>query len=361
MRYISAQAHDTYPMMSVRETDFPDIKYEWLALEKEGHIPTIFQTYDWVETWWKHLGFRGKKLILAAYDGNELIGIAPLYISKLSVKAVPLFNVMRLIGAGESDYQAFILKGGKEEIALRQLLEYLRQFKWDIFWLSDVHPETAMNHLFPDVLKAAGYHHLLHQHTPCPYVSLPETFAEYKQTLSRNSRRNLTKFCNRIETLDRIEYCKVQKAEELNKAMEDFFRLHQSRWEREGQQGALAEKEVRDFHREAASRLFRYLDLKQLVLRDRAIATTYSYDFNNKREVYLPGMDMHFEYYSLGFVMMAYGIRDAIECGLREFDFMRGDEEYKFHFTKTVRHNMRYFFSKSSIKFKAFCKLEGIS
>jgi len=348
-------------MISVRETDFPDIKDEWLALEKNGQIPTIFQTYDWVESWWKHLGFRGVKIVLAAYDGNELIGIAPLYISKLSVKGVPLFNVMRLIGAGESDYQAFILKGGREEVALRELLDYLRRFKWDIFWLSDVHPETATNRLIPELLKATGYYYTSQQHTPCPYIQLPKTFEDYKQALSRNSRRNLTKFCNRVETLDGIKYRKVQKAEDLSEAMETFFHLHQSRWQKLGQEGALAEKEVRIFHLEVASRLLRYLDLRQLKLKDRVIATTYSYDFNSSREVYLPGMDMEFEYYSLGFVMMAYGIRNAIECGLQEFDFMRGDEEYKFHFTKTVRHNMRYFFSKSSLKFKAFCKLEGIS
>jgi CelD/BcsL family acetyltransferase involved in cellulose biosynthesis len=348
-------------MISVREIDFPDIRDEWLALEKDGHIPTIFQTYDWMETWWKHLGFRGRKLVLVAYDGNELIGIAPLYISKLSVKRVPLFNVVRLIGAGESDYQAFILKGGREEVTLKELLDFLGRFKWDIFWLSDVHPETATNRLIPKILETAGYYYTLQQHTPCPYIHLPKTFEEYKKTLSRNSRRNLTKFCNRVEMLDGIKYCKVQKAEDLKEAMETFFHLHQSRWQKLGQKGALAEKEVRIFHLEVASRLLRYLDLRQLKLKDRAIAATYSYDFNGNREVYLPGMNMEFEYYSLGYVMMGYSIKDAIACGLQEFDFMRGDEEYKFHFTHTIRHNMRYFFSKSSLKFKGFCKLEGIS
>lgn len=347
-------------MILVRETDFPDIKDQWLALERDGHIPTIFQTYDWMETWWKHLGFRGRKLVLAVYDGNELTGIAPLYVSKLSIKGLPLFNIVQLIGAGESDYQAFILKNGKEEYALKALLDYLRQYKWDIFWLSDVHPETATNQLIPDLLKATSYYYTFQQHTPCPYINIPKNFEEYKLTLSKNSRRNLTKFCNRVERFDGVRYCKVQKAEDLNEAMEAFFHLHQSKWLKLGQKGALAEKEVRNFHLEAASRLLRYLDLRQLKLKDRVIATIYSYDFNGGRGVYLPGMDMEFKYYSLGFVMTAYGIRDAIECGLQEFDFMRGDEEYKFHFTKTVRHNMRYFIAKNSLKFKAFRLIEGL-
>ena len=210
-------------MITVKETDFPALRDEWLALEEGGHIPTIFQNYDWMETWWKHLGFRGTKLILAAYDGKELIGIAPLYISKLTVKGVPLFNVAHLIGAGESDYQAFILKMGKEETALRELLLHLRRYKWDLFWLSDVHPGTATNQLIPDSLKTAGYYFVYQQHTPCPYISLPGTYDEYKQSLSRNSRRNLTKFCNRIKSLEGMQYAKVTQMEHLKGAMDNFF------------------------------------------------------------------------------------------------------------------------------------------
>ncbi len=347
-------------MIAVREVDFSDIKDDWLLLERDGHIPTVFQTYDWIDTWWKHLGFRGKKLILAAYDGSELIGIAPMYISKLKVKGIPLFDVMRLIGAGESDYQAFILKKDKELQALDVILKALKEKSWDIFWLSDVHTETATNQLMTEVLKKSRYHFIYQEHTPCPYIKLPETFEIYLKTLSRNSRRNLTKYCNRVEKLEGLSYGKIQSAEEISDAMKTFFHLHQTRWQEVGQKGALAENEVKNFHIEVTSRLFRYLDLKQLKLKDKVIATTYSYDFNGSRGVYLPGMDMEYEYYSLGYVMMAYGIKDAIFCGLKEFDFMRGDEEYKYHFTNTQRHNMKYFFSKNSLKFKLFSSVEGL-
>lgn len=347
-------------MISVRETDFQEIKDEWMALEKEGHIPTVFQTYDWMETWWKHLGFRGRKLILAAYEDKELIGIAPLYISKLIVKGVPIFNVVRLIGAGESDYQAFILKGGREEIGLKALLAHLKDLKWDIFWLSDVYPESATNFVISGVLKAAGFHYLSQQHTPCPYIVLPRTFEEYKKVLSKSVGRNLSYYCNKIERQAGFRFGKVSNSE-ISSGMEILFNLHSDRWRRAGEEGALSETAVRNFHVEASHRLSQYLDLKQLKLNGRVIATTYSYDFNGKRCFYLPGMDMDYQDFRLGTVMMAKGIKDAIECGLREFDFMRGDEEYKLHFTKTMRHNMRYFFAKHSFKFKAFCRLERIS
>jgi CelD/BcsL family acetyltransferase involved in cellulose biosynthesis len=170
----------------------------------------------------------------------------------------------------------------------------------------------------------------------------------------------MVKFCNRVLKLEGISYKKINAPAEIGPAMKKFIELHQDRWQRAGRKGALAEKAVQEFHIEAAQRLARYLDLKQLTISDRVIATAYSYDYRGSRQVYLPGMDMEYGDYSLGFVMMAFGIKDAIENSLKEFDFMRGGEEYKFHFTKTVRTNAAYYFAKNPLKFKIFCLLEKL-
>lgn len=347
-------------MLTVKQVEFPGIEKAWRKLEADGHVPTVFQTYDWIETWWKHLGHRGTSFIFGIYDDSELIGIAPLYYSTMKVKGLPLFRVVHVMGAGESDYNAFILKRDREQEILSALLKHLSTKKWDIFWLSDVHSETTTNKYLETVLKSEKYLYAKKEHTPCPYIKLPATFEEYKKSLSKNTRQNMTKFCNRVLKIDGVSYNKISDPLKIEEAVQTFITLHQSRWQRVGQKGALAEEAVQRFHLEAAQKLARYLDLKQLKIDDKVIATAYSYDYNGRREVYLPGMDLDYERFSLGFVLMAFGIRDAIESGLNEFDFMRGDEEYKFHFTKTVRNNVVFYFSKKRLKFKLFCKLEKL-
>jgi hypothetical protein len=59
--------------------------------------------------------------------------------------------------------------------------------------------------------------------------------------------------------------------------------------------------------------------------------------------------------------MMVYGIRDAISRGGREFDFMRGDEEYKFRFTKQKRFTQKFFFSKNGFVLNLFNGIERMN
>ena len=347
-------------MILSKVVDFKDIETDWRQWEKDGHIPTVFQTFDWAECWWKHFGFRGEHFLIGVFDREELIGIAPLYRTMMKVRGFPLFKVLRILGSPESDYNSFIVKPSRGNDALAAILNHLMKLKWDIFWFSDIHSEIMGMETFETTLQKGNYYYVKKKHTQCPYIRLPATFTEYKNTLSKHSRLHSNNLCNRVLKLEGICYEKVEKYPDIAPSINALIGLHQDRWKRAGQQGALGDKSVQEFHREIAQRLARYLDLKQLKIHDRIIASVYSYDFGGRRYVYLPGMDMDYESFSLGFVMTAFGIKDAIENGLKEFDFMRGNEEYKYHFTKTFRTNVAFYFSKYRLKFKLFCLLEGL-
>jgi CelD/BcsL family acetyltransferase involved in cellulose biosynthesis len=55
-------------------------------------------------------------------------------------------------------------------------------------------------------------------------------------------------------------------------------------------------------------------------------------DYQDRIWVYNSGFDPQFREYSPGWVLLAYLIQHAIETGKHTFDFMRGDEEYKYRF-----------------------------
>jgi CelD/BcsL family acetyltransferase involved in cellulose biosynthesis len=346
-------------MISVQAVDFSDIKNDWIAFEGDGTIPTIFQAYGWIEPWWRHLG-HGQQLLLAAYDGGLLVGIAPLFIERMTLKGMPFFRIVRFMGTPESDYHAFIFRKGREQETMEAFLKYLRNGKWDIAWLSDVKPDQFAGDLFERSLRSAGYEYLVRQHTPCPYITLPGDFEAYKASLSRNSRRNITKYCNRFEKTAGAGFHKISDAALIGPAMDTFIRLHGDWWHGRGQAGALNRTALWAFHKEVASTMSSYLDLKQLVINDTVVGTVYSYDFQGRRCVYLPGIDPAWKEYSPGYVMIAYNIRDAIGKGLREFDFMRGNEEYKYHCTGSTRHNQVIYFGKDKMKWRIFRMLERL-
>ena len=60
-------------------------------------------------------------------------------------------------------------------------------------------------------------------------------------------------------------------------------------------------------------------------------ATYLSFDYNQKRLVFNSGLETEgFQSLSAGIVLAARVIDDAIQRGYTEFDFLRGDEKYKY-------------------------------
>jgi CelD/BcsL family acetyltransferase involved in cellulose biosynthesis len=72
------------------------------------------------------------------------------------------------------------------------------------------------------------------------------------------------------------------------------------------------------------------LELAFLELGGRKAAAFFNFTFGNRVWVYNSGMDPQYAQYSPGWVLLAMLIRRAIEKGCQAFDFMRGDEPYKF-------------------------------
>ena len=64
-------------------------------------------------------------------------------------------------------------------------------------------------------------------------------------------------------------------------------------------------------------------------------------DYLNRIWVYNSELDRRFTEYSPGWVLLAYLLRWANENGRDEFDFMRGDEDYKYRFGAVDRYVVR--------------------
>jgi hypothetical protein len=55
---------------------------------------------------------------------------------------------------------------------------------------------------------------------------------------------------------------------------------------------------------------------------------------------YLTGFDPKYSEHRVGHLLLMYLIKNSIENGLKEFDFMRGDYTYKQHWSTLIRNNI---------------------
>jgi len=68
-----------------------------------------------------------------------------------------------------------------------------------------------------------------------------------------------------------------------------------------------------------------------LTVNGKPAATYLNFDYDNRILVYNSGLvPQTYAHLSPGIVLLAFNIQRAIDLGRREFDFLRGNEEYKY-------------------------------
>lgn len=335
----------------------------WNEVLESAASRSIFQTFEWVSTWWDHFGDGKRPYFLVARDGREPVGIAPLFIDTMRVKGLPLFRVMRFVASGPSDYLDFILKSGYED----QVLEaFVRRFlddrgNWDLIWLSEVPEASPTNRLLPKILSSDGLASRTEKNSVCPYIDLPDSWEQYTSSLGREVRKGARKKLKRLSKAGQVGAGYARENGEIGNAMADFFSLHEKRWSSDPARGHGRSEAFKAFHADAAAKLSEFLDLSFLKIGGRSIASMYCYEYGATQWFYLQGMDPDYSYYSPCFVLTMREIEDAIGKGLKRFDFMRGDEAYKYHFTKTQTVNSRYLISHSKAKLGLYLLIRRLS
>ena len=73
------------------------------------------------------------------------------------------------------------------------------------------------------------------------------------------------------------------------------------------------------------------LKLFFLEMDSETVATALCFDYAGSRMLYNSGYNPDYGYYSVGLLLNALCLQDAIEQGKEYFDFLRGSEPYKYH------------------------------
>lgn len=318
--------------MSIRVTlhndpsAFDALADEWTALLRRSPNDVFFLTPAYQHAWWRNLG-RGQLGLLAARAEGELVGVAPLFV---------LDDVLRVVGCFEvSDYLDWVTLAGQEEAVLAAFVEFIDSAAapfWHALDLCNVHEGSPTLRLLPELARARGWQVQTEVQEVCPVVSLPATWDDYLAALGRKDRHELRRKLRRAESDPDVAWYFVQPDDDLSQAAEDFLVLMaKSHADKE----AFLTPQMRQFFRDlihiAADR--RWLSLSFLTFRGRKLATYLNFRYNNRILSYNSGLDWENDpRLGAGAVLTGYLIRHAIEQGHAAYDFMRGDEPYKYRY-----------------------------
>ena len=303
------------------------LEAEWLALCQRTAGITPFQTPMWLLPWWRCFGSNDLSVIAARGD-NGLAALAPLYIIRddESDESLGLF-----LGTGISDYLDVI---GDANVIIDEMSRLNCQL-WD---LQQLPPLSSM-------LRAplpSGFSENVEDQEACPVLSLDGAGDDLQNLVSAHFRKKLRYYRRALERTAVVTIESPTPAT-LDDLLTSLFELHTARWQRRDMPGVLADESSQQFHRDVARRMMSAGMLRMYATRcnDRIMAVFYGFALNGTVYYYLSGYDPELEKLSIGTILVAHAVEQAVRDGATSFDFLRGAEEYKYAWGATDRMNRR--------------------
>ena len=331
-------------MEFILHKDFSEIDAgTWNALVEQSIADTPFSRYEYLIEWWKTLGggeWKQAELVLvSAMENDQLIGIAPLFITEYEGQ-----QALMLVGSIEiSDYLDLIVREGDLSRFLSGLFDSLTSSSpttWstiDWYNIPDSSPTLA-------ALKAEsekrGWTHHEEIYRPTPRIPLNGSFEEYLSRLDKKQRHEIRRKMRRAAESDlNVRFVIVDKNADIESEINAFFHLMTQDHNKANFLTPLMREQMTVTIRTAFEQ--GYLWLAFLEVAGVKVAASLNFDYKNKLWGYNSGVSSEHRELSPGWVLLGHTIQWCCENGRQEFDFMRGDEEYKYRFGGVNRFVMR--------------------
>ncbi len=310
---------------------FDTLAEEWLTVLPPGSSTNIFLHPEWLRLWWQHKATPSCEIAIVTVrdDNDNLLGIGPWYIEQTSGE-----RVVRFLGCTDIvDYLDIIARPGIEQQVLTGLLLFMMGDdapEWTRFELCNIPGASGTLQDVETVAAATGLTLTPKSEEVCPVISLPDDYEEYLAELDKKQRHELRRKRRRAEGAD-VSWYIVGEEHDLDEEIEAFLELM-----------AASTIEKADFLQEPGHRQFfidtghlmyhlGYLDLIVLTIEGQRAAAMWQFGYRDRMLLYNSGLDPEsFSHLSPGIVLLTYSIEDAISRGFKHYDFLRGDEQYKF-------------------------------
>ncbi len=319
---------------------------EWnnLLSHSASHVP--FLRNEYLSAWWKTMGGgewkQGELFVVTARpeSGGELIGIAPLFFTQ-NLEGIP---ALMLLGSIEiSDYLDVIVPEDSLKEFLVELVDFLFNLNAPAWQVLDWYNILEGSPTLPALQEVARQRGCEYQQEPlkhCPYIPLPSNWETYLAGIDKKQRHEIRRKLRRAEmNHPPVNWYIVEDRSELDGEIETFLNLMATDPEKDRFLSSVMRSQMRQTMMAAFDD--GWLQLSFLTLGGEKIAAYLNFDYENQIWVYNSAFDPRYRELSAGWVLLSDLIQWSIENHRECFDFMRGDEEYKYRFGGQDRRVIR--------------------
>jgi CelD/BcsL family acetyltransferase involved in cellulose biosynthesis len=324
--------------------DLVPLATEWnkLLAESITHIP--FLRYEYLSAWWQTRGGgewpNSELTVVTAHQGGNLVGVAPLFSSRNRIGQPALL----LLGSIEiSDYLDILVRPADLPVFLAGCLDFIARpglLEWQLL---DWHNLTETSSTLPALKIEADRHAwtFAQERTyHVPSIPLTGDFDTYLAGIDKKQRHEIRRKMRRAEESGRsVRWYIVEDTLSLDTEMEAFLDLMAE----DPEKAAFLTATMRNQMHLACRAAFDcgWLQLAFLEIEGQKAAGYLDFDYLNRIWVYNSGISRRFMDLSAGWVLLGYLLKWANEMNRTEFDFMRGNEDYKYRFGGVDKYLVR--------------------
>lgn len=321
---------------------FAELRENWDAVYDADPEAQFFLSWTWLSRW---LQGAPKWFILAAKlnaEASSFVAFFPLRLRTKTTKNGEIRKEVAMAGNRGADYTGFICKPEFQHDAIAAFAKCLRQLTWDSLHLehilaSDGRTSAFLKQFLRDdydvvSVKFVDKRDNIDNHI-CPYVDLPtdwETYLNFK--LRPNTRHNARRYLRRVESSSEFQIT-LADPNTIDNDVDILLRFWAMKWgERKGKLLNGVQDTVRTMLVHCCKTNVLFMPVLWHMGKPIGVVASFIDLKNRSLLVYMQGRDESFNSPPPGFVLHAYGIRYAINNNFKTYDFLRGNEPYKFLF-----------------------------
>lgn len=305
----------------------------------------MFLSWEWMSNWWEHFGGSRELRVLCAFsrEGAPRL-IAPFEVKTGTIFGRPYLSIWSCLGANSmaySDHLGFLHDPSVDEADCARLMEEIWRGGGDqaVFRLSDLRADDGIITGIRAWAQAKGLHVTIKPDALCPLLELPSSWDELMVRLSANFRGQIRKSWRQVEANFRVE--QIRDPEPLRCAVRELVRLNAQRMHETGRRSSLATPQMVSFLESVAADMIAagkaWFDV--IWCKSRVVGAAFHLVKGVTVYYYQGGFDPEYSSYRPSTVLFAHVMKRAIENRFRCFDFLRGDERYKYRWgAKPVRN-----------------------
>lgn len=319
----------------------------WNDLLAGSRSNTVFLTWEWLFSWAECFLRSNRRLfVLTVYKGGELVGIAPWYIQSVRRWGLPVKEIS-FLGMPEtaSDYLDVFSKPGKEKEVSEQIYRFLLDSPslWDVLILRGIPHDSFFYFYFQNRIEADGKYVEVRPGAFSPIAILPKTEESYLAQLTPKRRKRFLSDLRVLERKGEINHQRIG-SEELKPALEELYSLYRKRWgERESTIQFLEKFIRRNEGKDCVQIDFLNSDGK-------SIAGFLHLRYAGVLSMYLMAVDLSFDKsVSVGNILVGLSIKEAIRQRFSSYDFLAGNQDYKFYWANGGKRSLDLVFHGKKI------------